>query len=484
MFTVLSLRNLCSINFQNRFFKEIIDNKMTIPTDYRIENESKDLNLDITYKSIDFKPIQSTIDLKRTSSILESSSNFLNSESNNIAPALEMALLTSLQSLVDEANQIQQDTPLDGAHKGQDIRIAEYRKWKEYALAEDIFQEAYAHIVQNEPILFDTLLHLESAYGSAFKELKETLIFNELETENINTHLSELRATQKREFQQFTIQVYQELKDKERKSATLVKNQETMKKIDIDVIDGSAKLDAHDVSVEKLNSNSSATTTPPDNPLSKSHDKEFQKKIDELKDMGFEIEQALLALEATDGDMERAVMILLENPQSIKEHIRSKSTPTGSTNTMPKNFQATKSLLSVNTQNSMDLPRQPELIKNKTFSFSKINDIFKVKPLETSSDGQNSFQTSTQATNANLSDVFTIYSGSQVRSMTNIRLEVSTSASYFQPNPNHNQETALRMQTCMNLYSQLLTGIIVILKPSDFQNYCSKDCVNQGRSYI
>lgn len=70
-----------------------------------------------------------------------------------------------------------------------------------------------------------------------------------------------------------------------------------------------------------------------------------------------------------------------------------------------------------------------------------------------------------------LSDTFTIHLGTQVRSMYNLRLQVSDMNHLFYRAMDAAQELATRIETSSKLYSNRLSATIVLLKKEDFADY-------------
>ncbi|KAJ3106162.1 hypothetical protein HDU97_006979 [Phlyctochytrium planicorne] len=73
---------------------------------------------------------------------------------------------------------------------------------------------------------------------------------------------------------------------------------------------------------------------------------------------------------------------------------------------------------------------------------------------------------------SDLSETFTIYFGTQVKTMYNLRLSVlDFSETFFKIRPDPSQELAYRAQTASSLYSNNLSALIVLLSPHDFKRY-------------
>jgi hypothetical protein len=209
----------------------------------------------------------------------------------------------------------------------------------------------------------------------------------------------------------------------------------------------------------------------------------LNKKISEIMEMGFGSEESLVALDISEGNVQNAVTILLERPELVKDHSRCKTLPDTINNVTSKTKLGSlksKSLLNVDeylhkagkVTNPRNVTTPPSSLSLKFTKLFGNNDQGKV------TSGLD--QQPTDNADGLLSDTFTIYSGYQVRTMTNIRLEVKSQASYFQSNLDPVQELAIRAQTCISLYSQNLSGIIVLLHPNEYQNYCTTAASNRG----
>lgn len=212
-----------------------------------------------------------------------------------------------------------------------------------------------------------------------------------------------------------------------------------------------------------------------------------------MTSMGFTIEQAESALDITHGETENAVILLLENPQTVMDHRRSRTAPLESLKNTPAAtafaLNKSKSFMTIgeSTKSTVETSgSRHSLNKSNSFSFSKSTD---PNPLSKVGNflgnAMDAFRTDFKDSSPiELSDTFTVYSGSQVRAMNNLRLQVASHASYFQSNQDPIQQVAIRAQTCISLYSQSLSGIVVLLKPSDFKTYCTPSSVNRGSVYL
>jgi len=72
-----------------------------------------------------------------------------------------------------------------------------------------------------------------------------------------------------------------------------------------------------------------------------------------------------------------------------------------------------------------------------------------------------------------LSESFSVQLGTQVKVTCNVRLFVCNSGSLFRETTHPQEDVAIRAHTVMSLYSQSLSGVIVMVPVDRFQNYCA-----------
>jgi hypothetical protein len=149
---------------------------MTAPYSFRVEIPIlEELRIDVCFPFQEFsEKVESTIlVVKPGSNTCQTTTIFLN-ENENLLETLEMTIITNLQSVIDENNKF---LPKSSKSQNADYSdwIQEYKKCARYSTCADLFQEAYLHIVRNNPTLFDTLLQLETSYMSAFTDAKSSL---------------------------------------------------------------------------------------------------------------------------------------------------------------------------------------------------------------------------------------------------------------------------------------------------------------------
>ncbi|CAH1756224.1 13342_t:CDS:2 [Entrophospora sp. SA101] len=236
------------------------------------------------------------------------------------------------------------------------------------------------------------------------------------------------------------------------------------------------------------------------------HIQEFQ--------MSYTNEQAKIALEIANGNMDNAVVILMDDIARVNEVISSG----GSVNsggsisnglpTTPRRpslpiFNSSLSNLS-SSSSQKDLPPQPKRSKtiNRPLSILTKQDTKKnwsqfffqqkqnsMLSSPTNSTGRkiglwinkamenfrleeaNGHGHNMQLDNSHLVESFTITIGNQVKSTNNLRLLVSDIEDVISSSNDSAKEMAYRAQTAANLYSQNLNALILLLTPKDWAKY-------------
>ncbi|KAK5665876.1 hypothetical protein QVD99_007502 [Batrachochytrium dendrobatidis] len=284
----------------------------------------------------------------------------------------------------------------------------------------------------------------------------------------------------------------------------------------------------------------------------------------ELSEMGFELNQIRAALEITEKDTERAIILLLENPRLVREHMRAKETLAceaatrkhadhevpalrmrGSNSLLnlkgmdkdipnPLSFLMAASTsqaevdtttsvkdqrveLGIRTLNKSRHKSEQSLSGKRSFSFTR--QLFQGGQSNSSTDGvYGPFSTSNQdrsnsiskpgaltlnrvgsffekamdafrmddeqkvqepeEAQVDMSESFTIYFGTQVRLMFSVMLQTYCDHTSDLAS-NSAQELALHAQMCSALYSQSVSGMILLLRSSDFANYSHGTTANK-----
>ncbi|KAJ3276080.1 hypothetical protein HDV01_006250 [Terramyces sp. JEL0728] len=214
------------------------------------------------------------------------------------------------------------------------------------------------------------------------------------------------------------------------------------------------------------------------NPAPKPIEKQVPKPVLELMDMGFEEQDVTSALEMAKNSMEGAVMLLLESPDKVKEHARAKLL----TKRFPKTMQQ-NSILRKSSSNSNIADDKKSLSEKRSFSLSKLvgnespkpsraspfsnflekmTDAFKVEDEARASETKIDF--------TNLSESFTIYSGTQqIRNLYSIQLKVVERGAFFKLN--NELYSALKLSTYSALYSPSISAIILLVNENELEGY-------------
>jgi len=232
-------------------------------------------------------------------------------------------------------------------------------------------------------------------------------------------------------------------------------------------------------------------------------EKEDNPNIKELLDMGFTNEQALAALELSKNNLEQSIFYLLEKPFVVEEHIKKtkeksnelKNLSKSSLNSMLNLGWTEKEKLMTSSATESFLPISKSLTNLNLKSTSimgmkKLGSLFgTIKDYSTqpSSSLNNEIKESDELDNdecdspleTELSESFTIYHGTQVRMMYNIRVSVQNFENIFKMPKNNEQQLAYFAQTASSLYSDNINGIIVLLTPSDWPKYAMGESANK-----
>jgi len=242
---------------------------------------------------------------------------------------------------------------------------------------------------------------------------------------------------------------------------------------------------------EKLNS-----PVAKENEKNKSEEKEKEKvkekekenpNVKELLDMGFTNEQALAALELSKNDLEQSLFYLLEKPFVVEEHIRktkekrNELKQKGSLNSMLNLNWVEKEKLMTNSATESLLPISRSLSNLNLMGMKKLGSIFESIKDFSQSNLYNEIKQPEESTSSDdeLSETFTIYHGTQVRIMYNIRIMVQNFDNIFKIPKNNEQQMAYFAQTASSLYSDNINGVIVLLTPSDWPKYAIGESANK-----
>lgn len=182
---------------------------------------------------------------------------------------------------------------------------------------------------------------------------------------------------------------------------------------------------------------------------------------------------------------------LLENPLSIKLYRKKEERAKASSSTTPQNgtgSKATSNPSSLNStrahsrmpssQSSTTSPTNGALKFKKSFNhmLSKAMEAFKIEGRT-----EEESVSSDPAHFSPTSESFTVYFGSHVRNMYNLRIEEFMSDMANEFDPAH--QLGWRASTASTLYSENLSGLIVLLDKSEFSRYAQGLSANRGRQY-
>ncbi|KAI9315783.1 hypothetical protein DFJ73DRAFT_930701 [Zopfochytrium polystomum] len=272
--------------------------------------------------------------------------------------------------------------------------------------------------------------------------------------------------------------------------------------------DGTAVVTAAIRKLEKRPSQEILSLDSKSQPLDKmgaAADPESLKKTKEIEDMGFTKEQAVAALDLSGRNLEEAIMLLLEQPERIAERISfvqnearkplspspslsnlrrpfsGSATPWNSTPRFPSRFLGTSGSGS-STPNTESVPaggrrgfsplafiqqQQQKLVATTASSQGlKRMSSFLGKAMEAL--GMEDLERGKEVNDfADLSETFTTYFGTQVRTMYNLRLSVCSFGEQLFRVDDPALETAIRAQTAASLYSESLCGVILVIRAKE-----------------
>jgi hypothetical protein len=258
--------------------------------------------------------------------------------------------------------------------------------------------------------------------------------------------------------------------------------------------------------VESIDKGSSTVRENEDSAANPSQKLEIQSMID----MGFTKEDAKIALEISKNNVERAIMILLETPNLIQEHVqRSVNLPrkkvpkdtyglrksnsmtfVGESSNEPKSIPQ----LDWSQKRSFSSPKLPQEIASpksskkpqrvlSTSPFGKVGnflgkamDVFRLEEdiLQKDDDEEEL-----------LSDTFTVYCGSQQqKTMYNLQLQVVDMQKLLVISNEPSQTMAIKASTHQSLYSNSLSAMVVLVKDSDLQKYPNGTKVNKCNTVL
>jgi len=223
--------------------------------------------------------------------------------------------------------------------------------------------------------------------------------------------------------------------------------------------------------------------------------------VKELLDMGFTNDQAKAALELSKNNLEQAIFYLLEKPFVVEEHIKKTKEKMNEMKTLSKspfnsmlnlNWNDTEKTNSIGTSEPfLPISRSLTNLNLKSTSImgmKKLGSLIgSIKDISAQASSSILNRQSEEPENfeydstldEELSESFTMYYGTQVRMMYNIRIMVQNFENLFKIPKNNEQQLAYFAQTASSLYSDNINGIIVLLTPSDWPKYAMGESANK-----
>ncbi|KAI9011231.1 hypothetical protein BC832DRAFT_590474 [Gaertneriomyces semiglobifer] len=345
---------------------------------------------------------------------------------------------------------------------------------------------------------------LQSVYEDQLEETQVVLA-------TWDSQIEELHKVQQQEYHDFVLELYSESRRNIGSSASH-QAQSTSAAVSpavpkADIISAAIRKLHKSPSVELLSLESAdkekaeqpnLTMSPPSSePYKEPADPIMTRLIKELTDMGFSEEQSEAALTLTHRQLEPAINMLLENSPAISEYISQKkkavvsseASPSGKATLRksPSFLQQLKALSSspsspkvarrsftprniwadaeeATTPSGSSTPKKVSNLFQRLSSW-KSEDFSKALPAESIEEPE-------------LSESFTTYFGTQVKTMYNMQLRVSNMDATFDFPRDSAQALAYRAQTASSLYSQSLSGAIILVSRKDLLNYGNQKTAN------
>ncbi|RKO91274.1 hypothetical protein BDK51DRAFT_27427, partial [Blyttiomyces helicus] len=363
-------------------------------------------------------------------------------------------------------------------------------------------RERHAHEMQGMVNAGRGVSHLSGKHVEEMEILQATLA----------SELEELHASQRREFRDFVRKVHDELRrapppqmEPVVEDSGRVAVNTAIKRLERSASAELLRVEARPAGLVPVQAPmvvSPVVASPVSTPVTadppRREDPELAKMIRELSEMGFSAEQADAALDLTRRNMEEAIILLLENPARVNDRILARRTilrrsssstfPAPSTSASPPSTPAplkrSHSSFLQQWRGPVASPEPPQrrfsplaFLQQQQQRMSDAAPMKRVSSILGKAMGALGLEEneSTSPVSASddpeLSEAFTIYFGTQVRTMYNLRLQVSDLQSVFNPPTDAAQEMAYRAQTASSIYSQSLSGVVVLLTPKDFAKY-------------
>ncbi|GES99450.1 protein C12orf4 homolog [Rhizophagus clarus] len=210
------------------------------------------------------------------------------------------------------------------------------------------------------------------------------------------------------------------------------------------------------------------------------------KMIDDIQEMGFNHDQAKIALEMTNGNKEQAVNLLCEQLDKIDAQIANNNLALP-----PRRSTMLFTSSPSNGKQKSKPPRRPKLTvltksekKNSWSPMSFFNQKQQMVPTPNTpvkrfswlsrkvmDDVNGHIPNLNLADNPQMMETFTISLGNQVKSTHNLKLSLSDTDDLLKSSDDAARDMAYKAQTAANLYSQKLTATVLLLTPRDWPKY-------------
>ncbi|KAG9300615.1 hypothetical protein G9A89_005215 [Geosiphon pyriformis] len=478
----------------------------------------------------------------------------------SVLSTVESLLKESWRRDVELQGEIKDSKTAENIRKGVIERYQKHTTRYNETPAEDVFPKAYHTLVHSPvPSIFDTLLQLEQSFSQAMnerllardKELTELRHRHRREmdngTENEITHLltshveelemseamwaSQLDQTQRSqkseycEFVHVLYEAHQRLLHQNSNDPSWMYRLDG-KDIVLDVLN-ELKSRAPKLSKEMLEMDNQENTTrsrhgsitsladlmvsptlmtPPSPRFQISDEKKsvffveedpkLQNLITPIQELGFNAEQAKMALEMTNRNLDQAVNLLFEQSDKIDAQIAAANAAASLPPRRPSIHVLGKDQEKQGHRRSKSHSRPLSLVLQKPEhkkSWSPLSFLHERKQSMLTSnnnstarkfgswlgkamenfglDDANEHGPRGPLEDPQLVESFTISLGNQVKSTHNLRLLVSNMDDLLKSSNDPARDMAYRAQTAANLYSQNLTAVVLLLTPKDWPNY-------------
>ncbi|CAG8528953.1 10608_t:CDS:2 [Acaulospora colombiana] len=187
--------------------------------------------------------------------------------------------------------------------------------------------------------------------------------------------------------------------------------------------------------------------------------------IAKIEELGFNSEQAKMALEMTNRNVVQAIDLLIEGVEKVDSKIASVQNMQARRPSIPVVIPSPPPNHKRSKSHSRPLALAVLTKQEKKNGWSPITFLQQHKQNMMTSQNNSSMD------DPQLVESFTVSLGNQVKSTHNLRLLASDMDDLLRSSNDPARDMAYRAQTAANLYSQNLTAIVLLLTPRDWPNY-------------